>query len=76
MSKIDTEKAEVLKHENRRAIKKSHKQYPHLPKEILYKKFAADPVIAELHPLKYFGAISEKMEDRLKSYLKKECASV
>jgi hypothetical protein len=28
--------------------------------------------MANLHPLRYFGAISEKMEEGLKNHLKKE----
>lgn len=39
------------------------------------KKYRGDPVIANHHPLKYFGAISEKMDHKLKSYLENDSMS-
>jgi len=34
------------------------------------RKSQGDPVLSVFHPLKHFGAISEKMEVGLKDYLK------
>jgi len=32
-------------------------------------RLKGDPTISLYHPLRYFGSISEKMEDKLKEYI-------
>ncbi len=41
-------------------------------KSDIIKAFRGDPVISKMHPLRYFGSISEKIDDQLKTYIEKE----
>lgn len=52
-------------------MKKLHKESPLLNKQQLIKQ-SGDPVMSKYHPLKYFGAISEKMNQQLDQYLKND----
>ena len=66
MSRINTDQAESYKHDIRKAMKAFHKENPTVSKAEIYKKHRGDPVISRYHPLRYFGSISEKIDDSLK----------
>jgi DNA-directed RNA polymerase I subunit RPA1 len=72
MSRVNTEQAENYKHEVRRAMKAFHKENPTVSKAEIYKKHRGDPVISKYHPLRYFGSISEKIDDSLKQYVEND----
>ena len=63
------EEVDKVKHQNKKAMKKILNENPTISKNKL-KMLSGDPVIAKCHPLKYFGAISEIMDDKLSHYLK------
>jgi DNA-directed RNA polymerase I subunit RPA1 len=69
MSRVNTEQADLYKHEVRKAMKVFHKEHPTVSKAEIYKKHRGDPVISKYHPLRYFGSISEKIDDQLKQYV-------
>lgn len=56
----------------KKQMKKIYKENPHFDKNELIAR-SGDPIISQCHPLKYFGAISEKMDYQLANYVKKEC---
>jgi biotin-(acetyl-CoA carboxylase) ligase len=60
------------KHKIRKEMKRVHKENPQMTKEEIYKNHRGDPVIAKFHPQRYFGAISEKIDDQLKTYVEKD----
>lgn len=72
MSRVDKESVDEYKEKSKKQIKKIHKENPNLSKSQLM-KYQADPVISKFHPQKYFGAISESMDEKLTNYLKNEC---
>ena len=72
MSRVDTEKAEAYKHADWKQMKRINKEKPQLSKNEIMKSFRGDPVISKMHPLRYFGAISEKIDDQLKTYIENE----
>ena len=39
------------------------------------KQLVSDPVISKFNPLRHFGAISEKMSDKMRTHLKKNSLS-
>lgn len=43
-----------------------------MSKTEIIKAYRGDPVISKMHPLRYFGSISEKIDDQLKAYIEKE----
>jgi hypothetical protein len=43
-----------------------------MTKHEIIKGYRGDPVISKMHPLRYFGSISEKIDDQLKAYIEKE----
>ena len=47
-----------------------------MPKADIYKNHRGDPVISKFHPLRYFGSISEKIDDTLKAYAENESGYV
>lgn len=72
MERVDTTGVKDYRNKVRRAMKKVRDENPHLSKEEIIKNHRGDPVIANFHPQRYFGAISEKIEDQLKSYIDKD----
>ena len=76
MSRVNIDAAETYKHEMRSIMKKIHKDKPQMPKADIYKNHRGDPVISKLHPLRYFGSISEKIDDNLKAYAENESGYV
>jgi hypothetical protein len=48
------------------------KEHPTMSKAEIYKNHRGDPTLSQYHPLRYFGSISEKIEDQLKSYIEKD----
>jgi DNA-directed RNA polymerase I subunit RPA1 len=53
-------------------MKKYHKEHPTVSKAEIYKSQRGDPVISKFHPLRYFGSISEKIDDQLKQYVEND----
>lgn len=72
MSRVNTEQAESFKHDTRKQMKKYHKEHPTVSKAEIYKSQRGDPVISKFHPLRYFGSISEKIDDQLKQYVEND----
>lgn len=72
MSRINTDEAENYKHEVRKAMKRIQKENPALTKTEIIKNHRGDPSISKYHPLRYFGAISEKIDDQLKTYIEND----
>ena len=69
MSRVDTDQAQAYKHADWKQMKQIKKENPQLSKNEIISAFRGDPVISKLHPLRYFGAISEKIDDQLKTYI-------
>jgi hypothetical protein len=64
MERVDQASADKLRHSNKKQMKRIQRDNPTITKDRL-KLMAGDPLISKLHPLKYFGAISEKIDDKL-----------
>ena len=69
MDKVDQTSADEYKKQERKKLKKLKKENPMISKQD-YLKVLGDPAISKFHPLKHFGAISEKMDKLLKDYIK------
>ncbi len=76
MDRVDTNTADLYKHNDRKSMKRVKQANPTLTKAEIYKNYRGDPVISKYHPLKYFGSISEKIDDSLRSYIENESAYV
>lgn len=63
MDRVDVDSVEIYKHNDRKNMKRVKKENPHLSREDIYKNHRGDPAISLYHPLRYFGAISEKIDD-------------
>jgi DNA-directed RNA polymerase I subunit RPA1 len=75
LSKIDSTSVDEYKHSIRRIQKKIKRDNPHIPSHDIIKANKGDPTISLHHPMRYFGAISEKMDDLLKNYIEKDSIS-
>ena len=71
MERINKDDADNYKHKCRKELKILKKENPSITKAEL-KKQQGDPVLSIYHPLKFFGSISETMEEKLKNYLENE----
>jgi hypothetical protein len=63
MSRVNTVEAESYKHDVRKAMKKFHIENPTISKAEILKNHRGDPTISKYHPLRYFGSISEKIDE-------------
>ena len=72
MSRVNTDQAELYKRDSRKLMKKFHNENPTVSKADIYKNHRGDPVISKYHPLRYFGSISEKIDDQLKNYIEND----
>jgi len=61
-----------MKHNSRKQMKKVKKENPMMTKAEIYKTHRGDPVISKLHPQRYFGSISEKIDDHLRNYIEND----
>jgi hypothetical protein len=57
-------------------MKRIKQANPTFTKAEIYKNYRGDPVISKYHPLKYFGSISEKIDDSLRAYIDNDSAYV
>lgn len=71
MQRVDKHSVDDYKHSCKKVLKKMKRENPSISNNEL-KKNKGDPVMSKYHPLKYFGAISEKMDQKLKSYLEND----
>jgi DNA-directed RNA polymerase I subunit RPA1 len=71
-SKIDSTSVPQFKKSAKKQMKKVRSENPAISKAELYKNHRGDPAISKFNPLRYFGAISEKIEDQLKHYIEKD----
>lgn len=51
------------KQKETKILQKAALKYPNVSNQDLQKRYKADPVISKYHPQRYFGAISEKIEE-------------
>jgi hypothetical protein len=72
MSRVDTTQAPAYKHADWNRMKRIKKENPQMTKTDIIKAYRGDPVISKMHPLRYFGSISEKIDDQLKTYIETE----
>jgi len=72
MSRVDTTQAAAYKHADRNQMKRIYKENPQMTRNDIIKGYRGDPVISKMHPLRYFGSISEKIDDQLKTYIENE----
>jgi hypothetical protein len=72
MPRVDSNSANEYKAVEHKRLKQVARDQPHLTKQDIFKHHRGDPVISKFHPLRHFGAISEKIDDQLKSYIEKE----
>jgi hypothetical protein len=63
MSRVNTVEAESYKRDVRKAMKKFHIENPTISKAEILKNHRGDPTISKYHPLRYFGSISEKIDE-------------
>lgn len=75
MSKVDGSSVANYKDHSRKLMKKVKKDNPTMSTAEIYRNHRGDPVNSKYHPLKYFGAISEKLDDQLKHYIENESMS-
>lgn len=76
MTRVDTETADAYKQSDRKQMKRVKRDNPTLTKAEIYKHYRGDPVISKYHPLRYFGSISEKIDDSLRQYVESDSAYV
>ena len=69
MERVDSSSALKYKDRVRKQLHRFRKENPLIPKSEAIKKHKGDPVIANYHPLRYFGSISEKIDEELSSYI-------
>ena len=69
IERVDMESVDKYKKQLKRSMKSIQQENPHFSKNKI-KMLSGDPLLAKYHPLKYFGSISEKMEEKLDHYLK------
>ena len=72
MSRVDAKQAENYKHLDRKNMKRVKKENPTMSKSEIYKNHRGVPAISLYHPLRYFGSIAEKVDDKLKHYIENE----
>ena len=65
---------EEYNHKAKKVIKRAQRNNPTIAQRELM-RLREDPTISRYHPLKFFGSISEKMDDKLGNYLKNDCMS-
>ncbi len=63
MDRVDVETAERYKKNVRKHMKVVRQEQPTMSKAEIYKNHRGDPTLSNFHPLRYFGSISEKIED-------------
>lgn len=63
LDRVDKESAEKYKHNERKNLKRVKKENPTMKKEEILKNFRGDPTTAVYNPLRYFGSISEKIDE-------------
>jgi DNA-directed RNA polymerase I subunit RPA1 len=72
IKKVDDQSVIEYKHKTRKQAKALKKLNPEISNtEALHR--SGDPIISKFHPLKYFGAISEKMSNGIDKYVKDQC---
>lgn len=71
MERVDKDEVDKYAYKVKKNLKKIKRDHPSISKRDLMRQ-KGDPAISLYHPLKYFGSISEKMEEKLKDYIENE----
>jgi hypothetical protein len=71
MERVDKDTVENYNYKVKKNLKKIKRENPGIKKRELMRS-KGEPAISLYHPLRYFGSISEKMEEKLKEYIENE----